>query len=155
MKTIFSDNPSQDIIEEYAMGEILEKSLDSSRKNYNSELLTIRTIYGTRNKVNTILKYASSEMKKHYEKQREGAKRFDYDSITYKDRNADVLQLICENINEEDETKKEFIISRIMDRIEKNIYEYFETEFNEKVEQAKSDYHQHWGELSNGYWTNR
>lgn len=141
MKTTISDNPSQDIIEEYAMGEILESNLDTSRQNYNYELKTIRNFSGVSNKRGTILRYAAESLKKDFKEQREkGTQRYDWDAITYKDQNGMLLELVSDRIIEADQLTKELISLKIMDRIEENLYQYFKTEFEEKVEEAKIDY---------------
>lgn len=143
MATIFSDNESRDIVRDYASGEICAENLDGGRKNYKQEIDSIRTIHGLKNPECTILKYGAIEMKKNLEKERDGAKRFDWDSITYKDENGDLIDLVCDSVSELDYEKKNKIAYKIVDKILENVIKYYSREFEEKVEDAKEWYQQH------------
>ena len=143
MQIIFSDNESQDIVDDYARGQLCEQSLDKTRKNYNQEISHIRSIHGLNDPQNTILRYGALEMRKNLDQERLGSKMFDWDSFTYKDDNGDLIDLICDNVQELNPEKKQLIESNIIKKIEENIFNYFKNEFEKKVEETKHYYQQY------------
>ena len=140
MTLIFSSNEPKHIVEDFAVGLVIEENLDKSRKDYDQQLNQIRTIYGTIDKNNTILKYGVAEMKENLELERKKSKSFDWDSFTYKDDNGELIELICERIKSLNPQKKQELEGMIMKKIEDNICKYFEKDFDEKVEEAKNDF---------------
>jgi hypothetical protein len=143
MQIVFSDNMAKDIVDIYAIGEICEESLDRTRKNYQQEISSIRSIHGLKDPQNTILRYGALEMRKNLNKERVGEKRFDWDSLTYKDDNGDLIDLVCDRVEALDEITKQEISTKIVCKILENIMKYYEKEFEEKVEDTKSYYQQY------------
>jgi hypothetical protein len=145
MKHKYLFNPTieqilEDILVEYAMGEIKAENLDSSRKNYNEELNNIKVGYELNNKRNKIIEYGAYNIKLNIQYERDGARRYDWDSITYKDNEGKLLDHIATYIISDSEIEKSSLIKKSMNQIEENIYRYYKCEFEEKVEQAKIDY---------------
>lgn len=124
MEIIFSDNKSRDIVEHEAMN-------------------AIRSMHGITHSADTILNYSSSEMRNMLEKEREGAKRFDWDTLTYKDKNGDLINLVCDRIDAKDEKTKQYLAEKITDKLLENIVCYYKREFEEKVEESIEHYEQY------------
>jgi hypothetical protein len=135
------ENILQDILFEYAKGEILSESLDKTRINYDQELNNIKKGYGLDNKENKIKEYGAYSIKLNAKKERKGSGRYDWDSITYKDHNGNLLDHISNYILAKDKVTKVMESSKVLATIEKNIIKYFENEFEEGVEDNKSEYH--------------
>lgn len=129
-----------DILSEYAKGEILAESLDKSRKNYNEELNNIKNGYGLNNKKNKIKEYGAYCIKLNAKDERESARRYDWDSITHKDHNGNLLDHIANSILAKDEFTKTVETKKAINQIEDNLYNYYKGEFEEKIEQEKANY---------------
>jgi hypothetical protein len=123
MTIIFSDNMLQDIVEYEAMNQI-------------------RTIHGNKESSCTILNYASVDMRERVKKERDGEKIFDWDALTYKDENGDLIELLCDRIDSLDNITKRDISEKIINKLMENIIKYYKNEFDEKVEEAKDYYDQ-------------
>ena len=128
MQIIFSDNKSQDIVENEAMNQI-------------------KSIHGIHPSISTILKYSASEMRDMVEKERKGEKRFDWDTLTYKDENGDLIDLVCDRIETIDEETKNEISEKIAQKLVENVSKYYSREFEEKVQDAK-DYYDEYGNFN-------
>lgn len=136
-------NILSDILDEYAKGEILSETLDKSRQNYNEELNNIKVGYGINDKNNKIKQYAAYSIKINYKTQSKGARRYDWDSITYKDREGNLLNYIADYILSSDDGDKMNSVVKIIKKIEENLILYFEEEFSEKVDEHKNYYQQY------------
>lgn len=134
----------RDIIDQYARGEILAESLDGSRKNYKQELNNIKVGYCLNNKEKKIKEYAAHSIRKNVNDQREGSGRYDWDTISFKDKKAYLLEHISDYLLADDKITKAIESIKILKIIEDNVIRYFENEFNDKTEDMK-DYYQQYG----------
>lgn len=126
------ENILNDILREYAVQEIFEESTPIIRQKSEEEKI--------KNKTNKIMIYAGYSIKKDVIKQRESSKRYDWDTITHKDDNANLLNHISNYILAEDEITKKIESIKILYAITENIRQYFEEDFENKVEDQKNYY---------------
>ena len=84
--------------------------------------------------------YAAYNIKKDAIKQREGSRRYDWDTITHKDDKANLLNHISNYLLSEDEITKKIESIKILSTIKENIFKYFEEDFEIKVEDEKNHY---------------
>ena len=134
------ENILEDILVEYAKGIILSESLDKNRANYKEELNNIKKGYGLDNKENKIKQYGAHSIQINAKKEREGAGRYDWDSITYQDNNGTLLDHIANYILANDKITKMIASAKILATIEDNVLKYYEEEFDDKLEEAKENY---------------
>ena len=118
METIFSQNPSRDIVEDYIRG------IRGTQK----------CIHGMTPREDTILRYASEETKQNL---KDG--NHDWESITHHDDNADLLNLITKIPDQTSEEEKQNLSQLIIKRIVKSFIMYYASEFDEKVEEISND----------------
>ena len=126
------ENDLCDILTEYAVKEIFEEN--TPRIKQKSEE------YKIKNKINNIMIYAAYNIKKDVIKQREGSRRYDWDTITHKDDKANLLNHIANYLLSEDEITKKIESIKILSTIKENIFKYFEEDFEIKVEDEKNHY---------------
>lgn len=118
-----------DILRDYARAEIISE--------YTNNNVDIED-----KKKNKIKEYGAYSIKASARDEREGSGRYDWDSITYKDKNGNLLDHVANSILAKDEFTKASEIKKAINQIEENIIDYYKNEFEEKIEQEKSDYHQ-------------
>jgi len=125
-EVIFSETPIKDILETFSMGEIFK---DGSVQN---------------DKRNITLKYASEEIKKQINEQKNKCNPIiDWEVIHYHDNSAELLKLICERIDTDNENIKTILTEKIMEKIEDNIYLYFKKYFDNKIDDSVDHYQQY------------
>lgn len=126
------ENVLKDILTEYAVNEILIEA--SPRLKQKSEEIKIK------NKTNKILQYAAYSLKKDVNTQRKEKKRYDWDTITHKDYNGNLLDHISNYILSEDEITRKIESIKVLETIKNNLLQYFEEDFETKVEEEKDYY---------------
>lgn len=119
-----------DVLTDYARDEIISEF--NNDKNNNIEY----------KKKNKIKEYGAYNLKINSRDERQGAGRYDWDSITYKDDNGNLLDHIADSILATDDFSRVIAIQKAMCQIQENIYLYYKNEFEQKIEQEKSDFHQ-------------
>lgn len=127
----FIENILADIIEEYAIEDIKNECEVGKERNFTEE-----------NKVmnKALLRYAAHSIKIDVEKNKIHQQRYDWDSITYKDKEGNLLYYVSEYILAEDEISRKIASTKVIYQAIENLRKYYEREFEDKVEEAKECY---------------
>jgi hypothetical protein len=134
------ENILSSILNEYAQGEILSESLDNTRENYKQELDKIKTGYGLNKKNDKIKAYGGFSIKKNINNNITCGRLYDWDVITHKDKEGKLLKCIADYLLSNDNYTQQLFGYEILRIITSNVTKYFEEEFEEKVEDCKSNY---------------
>lgn len=133
---IYLEKVLKDIIEEYTLNEIREESRTIPLQEQEYKKYIKQQVYN-------IKKYAAYSISINVKQERNGAHRYDWDSITYKDHNGNLLDHVCAYMLSKDDISKKINADQILYTIQKNAIEYIMSEFNDKVEEEKNYYHDH------------
>lgn len=93
------------------------------------------------NKKETIKKYAAYNMKINQFKNKDGVLRYDWDYLTHKDEQAKLIGYIADLFLAHNDIDKKKAENNILMNIEKNIIDFHEEMFDDKIDEIKSHYY--------------
>lgn len=128
------ENVLADILDDYAMKDIQNECEIGKERNFTQE---------KHFKNKSIIKYAAHAIKIDVDKNRSHCQRYDWDSITYKDKEGNLLSFIADYILADDEITRMIAATKVLNQGIENLRLYYKNEFEEKVEEAKESYRQY------------